>query len=138
MRPGHSDEAIGHLKWLSKYNLELDRAAALGREQLAEMGKLQQHTSIPIVADESVQTMEDVEALAAGGIRAINMKIMKLGGVTPALRMLKRARELKMRIMLGCMMETSIGITTMAHFAGQDWLDLTAADYQRSVRGRHV
>jgi L-alanine-DL-glutamate epimerase-like enolase superfamily enzyme len=120
------DEAIAHLKWLTKYDLELIEQP-LPRQQLAEMGKLQQHTAIPIVADESVQTLEDVETLAAGGVRAINLKIMKVGGVTPALRILKRARELGMKIMLGCMMETSIGITAMAHFAGAaDWLDLDA------------
>jgi L-alanine-DL-glutamate epimerase-like enolase superfamily enzyme len=60
-------------------------------------------------------------------VKGINLKLMKLGGVLTALRCLKRARELKMKIMLGCMIETSIGTTAMAHLAGlADWLDLDA------------
>jgi L-alanine-DL-glutamate epimerase-like enolase superfamily enzyme len=47
--------------------------------------------------------------------------------LTPALRLIHRARELGLRIMLGCMVETSLGTTAMAHLAGiADWLDLDA------------
>ena len=52
---------------------------------------------------------------------------MKVGGLTPALAILGRARELNMRVMLGCMIETSIGTTAMAHLAGAaEWIDLDA------------
>ena len=52
---------------------------------------------------------------------------MKSGGLTPAVAMLKRSNELGLRVMLGCMIETSIGTTAMAHLAGMaEWLDLDA------------
>ena len=120
------DEALRNLKWLEKVNLELIEQP-LPREQIAAMGEVQKQTPIPIVADESVQTMDDVEQLGRAGVRGINLKLMKLGGVLPALRICKRGRELGMKVMLGCMIETSLGITAMAHLAGlADWLDLDA------------
>ena len=119
-------DAIAHLKWLERYDLELVEQP-LPREQLAEMGEVQKHTKIPIVADESVQTLGDIEQLGAAGVAGINLKLMKVGGLTPALAILKRARELNVRVMLGCMIETSIGTTAMAHVAGAaEWIDLDA------------
>ncbi|MCX8026079.1 MAG: dipeptide epimerase, partial [Thermanaerothrix sp.] len=94
---------------------------------VAEMGQLQAMTHIPIVADESLQTYADVEVLAAVGVRGINVKLMKTGGVLNALRIVRRARELGLNILLGCMIETSLGTTAMAHLAAlADWLDLDA------------
>ncbi len=91
------------------------------------MGYVQSQVNLPIVADESVQTLDHVERLAAAGVQGINLKLMKVGGLAPGLRLLWRARELGMRIMLGCMVETSLGTTAMAHLAGlADWLDLDA------------
>ncbi len=120
------DEAMMKLRWLEKYDLELIEQP-LPREQIEQMGELQQDTSIPIVADESVQTMQDVERLGRAGVAGINLKLMKVGGLAPAMRILRRAKELDMKIMLGCMIETSLGTTAMAHLAGAaDWLDLDA------------
>ena len=120
------EEAVGHLGWLEKYGIELIEQP-LARERMREMGELQKRTGIPVVADESVQSMSDVETLADAGVAGINLKLMKVGGVTAALGILRRARERGMRVMLGCMIETSIGTTAMAHLAGlADWLDLDA------------
>ena len=120
------DQSIEHLRWLEKYDLELIEQP-LPREQIEQMGEVQRHTSIPVVADESVQTLDDVERLAAAGVRGINLKLMKVGGLGPAMRILRRARELNLKVMLGCMIETSLGTTAMAHLAGlADWVDLDA------------
>ncbi|HFC12453.1 MAG TPA: dipeptide epimerase, partial [Anaerolineae bacterium] len=82
---------------------------------------------IPIVADETVQMLDDVEKLAAAGVRGINLKLMKVGGISSGLQMLRRAKALGMRVLLGCMIETSLGTTAMAHLASlADWLDLDA------------
>jgi len=119
-------DAIKHIKWLEKYKIELIEQPC-AKDQHAAMGEVQKHTEIPVVGDESVQSLEDVEKLAAAGVKGINLKLMKFGGVLMALRCLKRARELKMTITLGCMMETAIGTTAMAHLAAlADWLDLDA------------
>ncbi|HEX8522732.1 MAG TPA: dipeptide epimerase [Tepidisphaeraceae bacterium] len=118
------DAAVEHLKWLEQYRLELIEQP-LAKDDHEGMGLVQLKTKIPIVGDESVQTMDDVEKLARAGVRGINVKIMKVGGVIPALTMIRRARELGMNVMLGCMIETSIGTTAMAHLIGlADWIDL--------------
>ena len=120
------DDAISHLKWLKKYEIELIEQP-LPRDQHDGLGEVQRRTRIPIVADESVQTMQDIELLGRAGVRGINLKLMKVGGLTAGLAIVRRARELDMKIMLGCMIETSIGITAAAHLAGlADWLDLDA------------
>jgi L-alanine-DL-glutamate epimerase-like enolase superfamily enzyme len=120
------DAARKNLKWLEMCKIELIEQP-LAKDQHAAMGEVQKHTSIPIVGDESVQSLVDVEKLGAAGVAGVNVKLMKVGGVLPALVILCRARELKMKIMLGCMIETSLGITAMAHLSGlADWVDLDA------------
>ncbi len=120
------EAAYQHVAALEKFNLEMIEQP-LAWDQIEAMGQLQRATSIPIVADESVQSLEHVERLAAAGVAGINLKLMKVGGVTLANRMLKRAVELGMRVMLGCMIETSIGTTAMLHMAGlAEWIDLDA------------
>ena len=67
---------------------------------------------LPIVADESCQVEEDVER-CAGLFHGINIKLSKCGGVTPARRMIDRARQLGLRVMMGCMTETTVGISAI-------------------------
>ena len=118
------EEAVQLAKELEPYDLEMIEQP-VPKDDIAGMGFVQAHTETPIVADESVQTLENVEQIAAAGVRGINLKLMKVGGLSPGLRMIRRARELGMQIMLGCMVETSLGVTAMAHLAGlADWLDL--------------
>ena len=119
-------EAQTRLEELLPFDLEMIEQP-LAKEDIEGMGLLQATCPIPIVADESVQTLADVENLARAGVHGINLKLMKIGGLTPALVLLKRAQALGLRIMLGCMIETSIGTTAMAHLAGTaEWLDLDA------------
>lgn len=114
------------MRSLEEFNLELIEQP-LPKEEIEGMGNLQQETSIPIVADESVQTLEDVERLGKAGVAGINLKLMKVGGLSAALRILKLAKAFNMKVMLGCMIETSLGTTAMAHLSGcADWLDLDA------------
>ena len=73
------------------------------------------------------RSLADVERLAVVGVKGINLKLMKVGGLTPALKILHRAVDAGMKVMLGCMIETSIGTTAMAHLAGlAEWFDLDA------------
>jgi L-alanine-DL-glutamate epimerase-like enolase superfamily enzyme len=120
------EEAFRYIHELEPFQLEMIEQP-LVKNDIEGLGIVQAATSIPIVADESVQTLQDVEQLAAAGVEGINLKIMKAGGLTPALKMLRRAVDLGMKVMLGCMIETSIGTTAMAHLAGQaEWFDLDA------------
>jgi L-alanine-DL-glutamate epimerase-like enolase superfamily enzyme len=92
--------------------------------RLADLGALQDQTGLPVVADESAVTIDDLEGLV-GIVRGVNVKLAKTGGVGPAMQMLKRARELGFRTFLGCMEETSVGIAAAAAVASlADWVDL--------------
>ena len=82
---------------------------------------------IPIVADESCQKEEDVD-LCAKHFDVINIKLMKCGGLTPAIRMVKRAKELNLKLMAGCMTESSVGISAMTQIATSlDYIDADGA-----------
>ena len=85
---------------------------------------LQAGSPLPIVADESCVTIEDLDALV-GVTAGVNVKLAKSGGPGPAARMLARAHELGFRTFLGCMEETSVAIAASAAVASlADWVDL--------------
>jgi L-alanine-DL-glutamate epimerase-like enolase superfamily enzyme len=88
------------------------------------MAELQQHSTLPIVADESCVTDDDLDGLV-GVAAGVNVKLAKVGGPGPAARMLARARDLGFRRFLGCMEETSVVIAASAACASlADWADL--------------
>jgi L-alanine-DL-glutamate epimerase-like enolase superfamily enzyme len=85
---------------------------------------LQERSALPIVADESAVTIEDLDGLV-GVVAGINVKLAKCGGVGPAKRMLEQARRLGFRRFLGCMEETRVGIAASAVVASlAEWVDL--------------
>ena len=85
---------------------------------------LQERSVLPVVADESAVTERDLERLV-GVVAGVNVKLTKCGGVGPAARMMRRARGLGFKLMLGCMEETSVGIAAAAAVASlADWIDL--------------
>ena len=86
--------------------------------------ELQAASPLPIVADESAVSIEDLDALV-GIVDGVNVKLAKCGGVGPAARMLSRARELGFRTFLGCMEETRVAIAASAAVASlAEWVDL--------------
>jgi L-alanine-DL-glutamate epimerase-like enolase superfamily enzyme len=94
------------------------------RQALRDLGWLQERSALPIVADESAVTIDDLEGLV-GVVAAVNVKLAKCGGVGAAGRMLARARELGLRTFLGCMEETSVAIAASAAVASlAEWVDL--------------
>ena len=120
------EEAVRQVKALAPFNLDLIEQP-VAKDEIDGMGYVQAHTNVPIVADESVCNLADIEALAKVGVKGINLKLMKIGGLIPTLEMLNRAKELGLKIMLGCMSETALGVTAMAHLtACADWIDLDA------------
>jgi L-alanine-DL-glutamate epimerase-like enolase superfamily enzyme len=85
---------------------------------------LQAGSPLPIVADESCVTIDDLEPLV-GVTAGVNVKLAKCGGPGQAAQMLARAHELGFRTFLGCMEETSIAIAASAAVASlADWADL--------------
>ncbi|WP_309572055.1 dipeptide epimerase [Deinococcus sp.] len=88
---------------------------------------LRARATMPVVADESVHHVSDIVALARA-FDGVNLKLAKLGGPLQALRAVRLARAHGLSVMLGCMIESSLGISAAAHLAGLcDWADLDGA-----------
>lgn len=85
---------------------------------------LTEHSPLPTIADEAVQTLHDVLPLK-GVYSGINIKLMKCGGLHNAYQMMKLARLLDMKVMIGCMTETSCAVSAAAQLSPLvDWADL--------------
>ena len=85
---------------------------------------LTQHSPLPIIADEALQTVKDVVSLK-GVYTGINIKLMKCGGLRAAHKMIDLARSCDMKVMIGCMTETSCAISAAAQLSPLvDWADL--------------
>ncbi|QDT14729.1 dipeptide epimerase [Alienimonas californiensis] len=84
-------------------------------------------SALPVIADESCRVEADVDR-CRGSFHGINVKLSKCGGLTPAVRMLRRARTLGMKTMVGCMIESSVGISAAAQTLPLlDYADLDGA-----------
>lgn len=91
------------------------------------MKSVKTESVLPIMADESCHVADDV-ARCYGFFHGVNIKLMKCGGLTPAKRMIKHARELGLKVMVGCMTESSIGISAIAQLAPLlDYVDMDGA-----------
>ncbi len=75
--------------------------------------RVYEQSALPIIADESCIVEADVDR-CVGYFHGVNIKLMKCGGLTPARRMITRARALGLRVMIGCMTESSVGISAIA------------------------
>ncbi len=99
----------------------------LAAADLEGHAELRRFSRVPIMADESLHHASDIPALAES-FDAVNLKLAKLGGPLQALRALRTARALNMGVMMGCMIESSLGIAAGVHLAGLcDWADLDGA-----------
>jgi L-alanine-DL-glutamate epimerase-like enolase superfamily enzyme len=122
------EQAVQIIPRLQDYNLELIEqplavADVEGYFWLKEKLRAQK-INIPIFADETAKTSHDVVKLA-GAIDGVVVKTMKSEGIREALRMIHTARAHDMKIMLSCMVETSVGVTAAAHLAPLcDYADL--------------
>lgn len=86
-----------------------------------------EHSTLPIIADESCQIETDVDRCHQY-FHGVNIKLMKCGGLTSARRMIRRAKELGMKMMVGCMTESSVGISAIAHLLPMlDYVDMDGA-----------
>jgi L-Ala-D/L-Glu epimerase len=88
---------------------------------------VRERSPLPIIADESCVVATDIPRLA-GAVDGINLKLAKCGGIREALRIIATARAHDMSVMVGCMVESSLGITAAAHLAPLlDFADLDGA-----------
>ena len=117
------EEALEKIQWLATQGVEFIEQP-MPADMIDETAWLRERIEMPIVADEAVKSAADIPKLAKA-YDGINIKLMKSGGLLEALRMIGMAKALKMKIMLGCMIESSVGISAAAHLAPYvDWADL--------------
>ncbi len=91
------------------------------------MEQLMHHSVLPIIADESCILETDVDKCGLH-FSGINIKLTKCGGLTPALRMIKKGKELRLKVMVGCMTESTVGISAIAQLLPQlDYVDMDGA-----------
>lgn len=122
------EQALKLIPALAEYDLEfIEQPLPVGDiEGLRWLrGELRsQGIRVPIFADESIKTARDVAA-HAGAIDGVVIKLMKSGGIREAMRAIATARALGMQVMIGCMIETSVGVTAAANIAALcDYADL--------------
>jgi L-alanine-DL-glutamate epimerase-like enolase superfamily enzyme len=106
-------DALERLEWLKALGVELVEQP-LPAAMIAETRELRRKSPLPFYADESVHRAKDIPALA-GAFDGINIKLMKCGGIAEALDMIAVARAHGLKVMLGCMIESSVAITAAAH-----------------------
>ncbi|MFC2125687.1 dipeptide epimerase [Bacteroidota bacterium] len=107
-----AERTIEYAPELSKLGVEFIEQP-LPASETDGMKEVFRQSVLPVIADESCVLEEDVEK-CHGQFHGINIKLMKCGGISPGLRMIRRARELNMKVMIGCMAESSIGISAAA------------------------
>lgn len=116
-------EAVEKIRQLAQYGVELIEQPTKPND-IAGLKYVHEHSELPIIADESVKRAGDIPALAEV-VDGINIKLVKCGGLLEALRMIHVARAHGLLVMIGCMIESSLGITAAVHLTPLvDYADL--------------
>ena len=115
--------ALERIKWLEQEGVEfIEQPMSDG--DLAGCAWLRERVNLPLIADENCVRLHDVPGLSKA-FDGVNIKLMKCDGLREALRMIHTAKALGMKIMLGCMIESSVAITAAAHLSPLvDYADL--------------
>lgn len=118
--------ALDMIQWLKEQGIVMVEQP-MPKDRLDDIAWIAQHSPLPIFADESVQRLRDIPRLK-GVFTGINIKLMKCTGMREAWKMLNLARALDMKVMVGCMTETSCAISAASQFSpAVDFADLDGA-----------
>jgi len=118
--------ALDMIHWLKEKGIVMVEQP-MPKTHLDDIAWITQHSPLPIFADESLQRLSDVAGLS-GAFTGINIKLMKCTGMREAWKMVTLARALNMKVMVGCMTETSCAISAAAQFSpAVDFADLDGA-----------
>lgn len=121
------NSALKMIEWLEVKQIEFVEQP-MPKENIDDLVWLKERSPLPIVGDESVIRLDDVKK-AYGVYDGINVKLMKSTGMREAYTMIKLAKALDMKVMLGCMTETTCAISAAAQMSPlADWADLDGAD----------
>ena len=102
------------LTYAIEFSKELERQGCVlieqpfHRDDLINTEKLSSELSIPIIADEACQKIEDIDRIKST-FSGINVKLQKCGGITPAFEMIQYARSQRLKVLIGCMSESIVG-----------------------------
>jgi L-alanine-DL-glutamate epimerase-like enolase superfamily enzyme len=117
------NEALEKIPLLKDLGTELVEQP-LSKDNFSDMKVLFDKSTLPLFADESCVFEDDVEKCASC-FHGINIKLVKCGGITPALRMIEKARQLNLKVMMGSMNECTVGSAAIAQFLPQlDFVDM--------------
>ena len=120
------DDALAMIEWLADRGVVFVEQP-MPKEQLADSAWLRARSPLPLIADENVQRLADV-VRCADAFHGINIKLMKCTGLHEAHQMITVARALGLKVMLGCMTESSCAISAAAQLSPLvDWADLDGA-----------
>ena len=120
------DAALRMIEWLAGRGVVFIEQP-MPKEQLDDTAWLRARSPLPLIADENCQRLADVPRLV-GAFHGINIKLMKCTGLREAHKMILLARALGLKVMLGCMTETSCAISAAAQLSPLvDWADLDGA-----------
>ncbi|HRZ36065.1 MAG TPA: dipeptide epimerase [Candidatus Paceibacterota bacterium] len=117
--------ALQNLEWLAQDGaIQFVEQPMPANATLEDMVWLKARSPLPLMGDESYVSIKDVERCAAA-FHSVNVKLVKVGGVSPGFEALRAARQAGLQTMLGCMIESSVLISAAAHLADlTDYLDL--------------
>lgn len=133
-----AEETIRNSKELKELNVEFIEQP-MAADRWDEMARVYRESALPVIADESCIVESDV-GRCHGYFHGINIKLCKCGGLTPARRMIKQARQLDLKVMVGCMTESTVGISAIAQllplldYVDMDGAVLLAEDIATGVR----
>lgn len=136
-----AEETLAKAAGLADENVEFIEQP-LPADRWREMRELKPRCPLPLIADESCQRPDD-DPRCCEAFHGINIKLVKCGGLTPARRMIQQARLLGLQVMVGCMTESSIGISAIAQllpmldYVDMDGAVLLARDIARGVVVEH-
>ncbi|MCB9853954.1 MAG: dipeptide epimerase [Phycisphaerales bacterium] len=117
------DQAIENIRELATFGIEFVEQP-LPAADYDGLARVRAAVNVPIVADESCVTIRDIPK-CAGCVDGVNIKLSKCGGIREAHKMIHVARALGLKVMLGCMIESELGIAAAAQLAPlADWIDL--------------
>ncbi|MFO8001624.1 MAG: dipeptide epimerase [Marinilabilia sp.] len=117
------EKALDMIHWLNEQGVVFVEQP-LPKENVDDIAWLTDNSPLPVIADEALQTVGDVKK-TFGIYSGVNIKLMKCGGMRAAHKMATTARGLGMKVMFGCMTETSCAVTAAAQLSPMaDWADL--------------
>jgi len=122
---GWSDrlEALSVIYWLKEQGVKMVEQP-FSADRIEDTAWLSERSPLPIFADESVQGLADLRK-CRGAFDGVNIKLMKCGGLLKARQMMSYARAVGMKVMLGCMTETSCAVSAAAQLSsGLEFTDL--------------